>query len=253
MAHHRIRIRVPSRSARAALAASAGALLLSACVFAERLTVLSDDTEVTEAVTAVEVPDARSGSVEVVPGTGPGVRIHRTVRYRGDAEPVPGRRLSQGRLVLTDGCSGTCSTDWRLEVPAGATVKLSGSSGRITVSGVAAADLTTSSGDVRAEGVTGPLRVRTASGSVTATGLTGASADAVASSGDVRLEFVKGPGSVSAETTSGDVTLRLPAAPYRVEASTGSGRRDVSVPSDPAASARLAARTSSGDLRISAA
>ncbi|MFD7629954.1 DUF4097 domain-containing protein [Streptomyces sp. NPDC059851] len=247
MAHHRI----PFRSVRAALAAAAGALLLSACAFEERLTILSDDAEVTEAVTAVEVPEARSGSVEVVPGTGPGVRIHRTVRYRG-AEPVPGRQLSQGRLVLTDGCSVTCSTAWRLEVPATATVKLARSSGRITVTGVAAADLTSSSGDVRAEGVTGPLRVRTTSGSVTATGLTGTSADAVASSGDVRMEFAKGPGSVSAETGSGDVTLRLPAAPYRVEARTDSGRRDVSVSSDPAAPARLAARTSSGDIRISA-
>ncbi|MFD0266796.1 DUF4097 domain-containing protein [Streptomyces sp. NPDC127106] len=221
-------------------------------MFEERLTVLSDDAEVSEAVTAVEVPDTRRGSVEVVPGTGPGVRIHRTVHYRGGAEPVPGRQLSQGRLVLTGGCSGSCFTDWRLEVPATATVKLASSSGRITVTGVAAADLTSSSGDLRAEGVTGPLRVRTDSGSVTATGLTGTSADAVASSGDVRLEFAKGPGSVSAETSSGDVTLRLPAAPYRVEASTDSGRRDVSVPSDPAAPARLTARTSSGDVRISA-
>ncbi|MGW4683653.1 DUF4097 family beta strand repeat-containing protein [Streptomyces sp. NPDC004244] len=251
MAFHRI----PSRSVRVALVASAGALLLSACVFDERLTTLSDDAEVTGEVTAVEVPDARSGSVEVVPGSGHGVRIHRTVRYRGGTEPVPGRQLSQGRLVLTDGCSGSgpCSTDWRLEVPAGATVKLAGSSGRLTVTGVAAADLTTSSGDVRAEGVTGPLRVRTTSGSVTATGLTGAIADAVASSGDVLLEFAKGPGSVSAETTSGDVTLRLPAAPYRVEAATDSGRKEVSVPTDPAAAARLATRTSSGDIRISGA
>ncbi|MFK0256754.1 DUF4097 family beta strand repeat-containing protein [Streptomyces sp. NPDC090445] len=244
--------RFPSRSLRAAVVASAGVLLLSACVLDDRPVTLSDDAEVTEAVTAVEVPDARSGSVEVVPGTGPGVRLHRTVRYRGDTEPVPGRQLSQGRLVLTDGCAKDCRTDWRLEVPAGATVKLAGSSGSLTVTGVAAADLTSTSGDVRAEGVTGPLRVRTTSGSVTATGLTGPSADAVASSGNVRLEFAKGPGSVSAESTTGDVTLRLPAAPYRVEASTDSGRRDVSVPTDPAAAARLTARTSSGDIRVSA-
>ncbi|MFJ3837952.1 DUF4097 family beta strand repeat-containing protein [Streptomyces sp. NPDC054904] len=212
----------------------------------------SDDATVTEAVTAVEVTDGRSGSVEVTPGTGPGVVVHRTVHYRGDTAPAPGQRVTAGVLTFTTGCSQSCYVDYKLEVPASAKVKVGNSSGRITVTGVAAAELTSDSGDVRADRIAGPLKVRTSSGSINAADLSGTEADVRSESGDARLGFTAVPVSVSAVTTSGDVTLRVPRAPYQLSGSSTSGDREITLPHAPAAPSRLRLETTSGDIEASA-
>ncbi|MBT2448202.1 DUF4097 family beta strand repeat protein [Streptomyces sp. ISL-43] len=248
----------PSRTAAAACtaAALAAGLLLTGCSFdssGDRGKTASADTTVAEAVTAVDVSDARSGSIEVAAGTGPGVAVRRTVHYRGDAVPEPAQRVVDGVLILTNGgCSGRCSVDYQLEVPASATVRLDSSSGGITVAGVAAADVETSSGSVRADRIAGPLKVRTSSGAIAAENLAGAGVDARSDSGDVRLAFAKAPSSVAVETSSGNAQLKLPSAPYALDVSTTSGERDITLPTDPSATARLAVETTSGDIRISA-
>ncbi|MFF4098184.1 DUF4097 family beta strand repeat-containing protein [Streptomyces sp. NPDC001903] len=238
------------RFSRTVVVLMAAGLLLYGCSFedAEQKTAAADAT-IGDAVTAVEVKDARSGSIEVTPGTGPGVTVHRTLHYRGDTAPKPGQRVSGGVLTLTDGCSDHCFVDYRLEVPASAAVTLASSSGRISVTGVAGADLSSSSGDVRADGVTGPLKVRTSSGSITATALTAPTADLRASSGDARLTFASPPASVTARSGSGDVFLGVPPAPYEITTTTGSGTRDT-LPSTPTAPSHLKIQTSSGDIRI---
>ncbi|MBW5484623.1 DUF4097 family beta strand repeat-containing protein [Streptomyces bambusae] len=242
-------------TARAAtVSAAAVALLLSGCslVFegewSKRTTA---DATVAEAVTAVEMTDGRSGDVEVVPGSGPGVRVQRTVRYRGDTAPRPTQQVRDGVLSFAAGCAGNCRIDYRLEVPAGAKVKLRTSSGDIKVTGVAEADLYADSGAVRADAVAGPVRIRTSSGSITASALVGPTADIRTDSGDARVAFTTAPTSVTARASSGDVTLTVPpAGPYRVEASTDSGIRDITVPTAPTAPHTLKATTSSGDLHI---
>ncbi|MCX4691030.1 DUF4097 family beta strand repeat-containing protein [Streptomyces sp. NBC_01408] len=242
------------RLTRTAAAALGAGLLLSGCSLTDGpKRTASADATVSEAVTAVELTEARAGSIEVVPGTGPGVTVRRTVHYRGDTEPTPGQQVSGGVLTFTDGCSDTCFIDYRLEVPASAEVRLGNSSGKITVAGVAAADLTSESGAVEVDRIAGPLKIRTSSGAITATGLAGPSADIRSDSGDTRLDFAQAPASVAAESSSGDVTLKVPAAAYRVAVSTTSGAREVSLPTDPAAASALSAKTTSGDVRISAA
>lgn len=241
-----------------AIAALGAGLLLAGCSFAAGSVVhgpqrtATADATVAEAVTAVEVTDARAGSIEVTPGAGPGVTVRRTVRYRGDTVPTPGQQVRAGVLTFSNGCSKSCSVDYRLEVPASATVRLESSSGRITVTGVAAAELEAESGEVRAERITGPLKIRTSSGGVSATGLSGPSVDIRSSSGDAQLDFAKAPSSVDVETSSGDVTLEVPSAAYRIDVSATSGDGDVSLASDPSASSGLSVKTSSGDIRISA-
>ncbi|MFF4317693.1 DUF4097 family beta strand repeat-containing protein [Streptomyces sp. NPDC001568] len=210
------------------------------------------DATVTEAVTAVEVSDGRRGSVEVTAGAGPGVVVRRTVHYRGDTAPTPGRRVTDGVLTFTTGCADTCWVDYRLEVPATAKVKVGTSSGRITVTGVAAAELTSESGDVRADGIAGPLKVRTSSGSITGAALSGTEADVRSESGDARLGFSVVPVSVSAVTTSGDVTLRVPRAPYQLAGSSTSGDRDITLPHAPGAPSRLRLESTSGDVEAAA-
>ncbi|MGW6706024.1 DUF4097 family beta strand repeat-containing protein [Streptomyces sp. NPDC054956] len=242
--------------ATATAAALAAGLLLTGCSIgslAGPRKTASADTTVAEAIGSVDVSDARSGSIEVTPGSGPGVTVRRTVHYRGDAVPEPAQRVADGVLTLTNGsCGDRCSIDYRLEVPASATVRLDGSSGRVTVTGVAAAEVETSSGSVRVDRIAGPLKIRTSSGSIDAQNLGGAGADARSESGDVRLAFAKAPSSVAVETSSGEAQLKLPRAPYALDVSTTSGERDVTLPADPSAAARLAVRTTSGDIRISA-
>ncbi|MFJ7592169.1 DUF4097 family beta strand repeat-containing protein [Streptomyces sp. NPDC097617] len=245
------------RVARTTIAALGAGLLLAGCSFPDgpkdgaRKTATADAT-VTEAVTVVRVTGARAGSIEVTPASGPAVTIRRTVHYRDGAAPTPGQKVTAGVLTFTDGCSESCYVDYRLEVPAAATVELESSSGAITVTGVAAAGVTADSGTVRAERIGDPLTIRTSSGDITATGLSAPGADVHSDSGDVRLDFAKAPSSVLAETTSGNVTLKVPAAPYRLAVSTTSGDRDVTLPDDASAPSRLSAKTTSGDVRISA-
>ncbi|MEU8432979.1 DUF4097 family beta strand repeat-containing protein [Streptomyces sp. NPDC029216] len=241
-------------STRLAATALGAALLLSGCALTEVGPVKTADADatVTEAVTAVELTGVRRGDVEVTPGSGPGVTVRRVVHYRGGGEPAPGQRVSGGVLTFSDGCDDDCWIDYRLEVPAAARVRIGSSSGDITVTGVARADLTSESGDVRAERISGPVKVRTASGRITAAGLEGAEAEFRASSGDVEAGFAKAPASVSVTTSSGDVRVTAPQAPYALSLSTASGTREVALNDSPGASSRMTVRTSSGDIRLSA-
>ncbi|MFH7593829.1 DUF4097 family beta strand repeat-containing protein [Streptomyces racemochromogenes] len=241
-------------STRLAATALGAVLLLSGCALTgvgPEKTADADAT-VSEAVTAVELKDVRSGDVEVVPGPGPGVGVRRVVHYRGGTAPAPGQQVSGGVLTFSDGCEDDCWIDYRLEVPAAARVRVESSSGDITVKGVARAELTSSSGDVRAEGITGPLKVRTSSGRITATRLEGAEAEFRASSGDVGAEFAKAPASVSVTTSSGDVGLKAPQGPYRLSTDTSAGTRRISLVDSPDARSTITVRTSSGDITIGA-
>lgn len=66
------------RFSRTVVVALAAGLLLYGCSFEDtgQKTATADAT-VAEPVTSVDVKDARRGSIEVTPGTGPGVTIHR--------------------------------------------------------------------------------------------------------------------------------------------------------------------------------
>ncbi|MFD8143581.1 DUF4097 family beta strand repeat-containing protein [Streptomyces sp. NPDC059708] len=242
-------------STRFVVTALGAVLLLSGCALTTGVGPVKTadaDTTVSEAVTAVELTDVRSGDVEVVPGSGPGVAVRRVVHYRGDTVPTPGQRVAGGVLTFSDGCEDDCWIDYRLEVPAAARVRVESSSGDITVKGVARADLTASSGDLRAEGITGPVKARTSSGRITATGLEGAEAEFRASSGDVGAQFAKVPSSVSVTTSSGDVVLKAPQGPYKVSADTASGTRRISLNDGPDARSNITVRTSSGDITVGA-
>jgi len=245
-------VTIDRRFALPTAALSVGLLLAGCSAVGGHPKVATADAVVKEAVTSVEVGHARSGSIDIRAGDGPGVVIHRTVHYRGSAEPTPSQQVDGGVLTFTDGC-GECWIDYELTVPASAAVKLSSSSGRIAVAGVASAEVRTSSGAVRVERIAGPLRIETSSGSITGSALSSPRADIRSSSGSARLDFAKAPVSVSADSSSGSLTLKVPGGPYKVDVTTSSGRREVAVPSSPSATATLTAKTSSGDVEITAA
>lgn len=71
-------------------------------------------------------------------------------------------------------------------------------------------DLVATSGEVRLADVSGPLTVRTTSGSVHGRRLASPRADVAATSGSVELGFVSEPSAVDIGVTSGSVSLGLP-------------------------------------------
>ncbi|MEV6669293.1 DUF4097 family beta strand repeat-containing protein [Streptomyces sp. NPDC051162] len=236
----------------AALATVTG-LLLAGCGFGDSARkTATEEAVVTEPVTAVEILGNRGGAIEITPGTGPGVTIHRTLHYGGPTKPTPTHELSAGVLTFHSGCGHNCFVDYALTVPAAAHARLGTSSGPVTVRGLAGADIGTGSGEVTAAALTGPLAVRTHSGRITGTELSGTTATVSASSGPVHLSFARRPASVTARTTSGDVELTVPYGTYHVETGTSSGSSEVGVRKEESADARLSVRTSSGNVRIDA-
>ncbi|WP_229884644.1 MULTISPECIES: DUF4097 family beta strand repeat-containing protein [Streptomyces] len=230
-------------------AALAASLLLTGCSDSGDQLKTTAAATVSEAVSAVEVADARRGSIRITAGDGPGVTVHRTVHYRDAAEPKPRQGVTGGVLTFTNGCDN-CYVDYELQVPAAAKVTVGNTSGAIEVTGVRAAEIRASSGEVKAEAIAGPLAVETSSGSVTGTALAGPSAVVRTDSGTTRLDFANAS-SVEADTGSGSVTLKVPGGPYKADVTTSSGRREVKVPTDPAAASTLTVRATSGDVTIS--
>ncbi|HST40497.1 MAG TPA: DUF4097 family beta strand repeat-containing protein [Conexibacter sp.] len=164
-----------------------------------------------------------------------------------------------GKLTLSGSCGfvgsigpSGCETDFELRVPLDLTLDVRGSSGDVTARGLAAdAYLCTSSGDLRAIDVTGPLRVAVSSGDVTVEGYGGRTVSAHGSSGDVVVRTRAVPDRVEAVTSSGDVTVAVPGtATYDVVTDTSSGDQSVDVDQSRDAPRRIDARTSSGDVRV---
>ncbi|MCC3767174.1 DUF4097 family beta strand repeat-containing protein [Streptomyces sp. UNOC14_S4] len=227
-------------------------LLLAGCSDSGSVKSTTADAQVKEKVNSVEISGARRGTVVIKAGDGPEVSIHRTVHYRDDAEPKPTQHVSDGALTFTRGCDN-CYIDYELTVPASVQVKVSSSSGKVDVRGVAAADVKTSSGAVTVASIAGVLNVGTSSGSITGTGLSGPSAKIGTYSGDTKLDFTKAPGEVSTDSTSGSVRLKVPGGPYRVEVRGTSGKREINIPTDPSAKSALKFKATSGDIEVSAA
>ncbi|ONH31891.1 DUF4097 family beta strand repeat-containing protein [Pseudofrankia asymbiotica] len=147
----------------------------------------------------------------------------------------------------------SCDATLRLAVPAGVTVVARSSSGDIRAAGLAGPiDLHTSSGDVSADGCSGTARLSTSSGDVRATHLGAATVYAHSSSGDVKVDLTVAPTDVEATTSSGNVRVTVPAGSetYDATANTSSGDDSVRVATDPRSARRIEARSSSGDVSI---
>lgn len=151
------------------------------------------------------------------------------------------------RLVVEHTCprgwsSGVCRADLAVEVPWGTSVVVRSSSGAIRAEGVTGAlDLETSDGDVDVLAATGTVQARTSNGHVD---VDGAGGPVRASSGDGRVSVRDAGGSVEARTRSGDVLVD--GAGGTVTADSGDG--DVEARQ---VAGSAAVTTSSGAVRVS--
>lgn len=221
---------------------------------------------VSTAVHSVRI-DQNSGSVNVRVGDVQGATVNQTFHY-SFGKPGNAYKLDGDQLVLGD-CGWNCRVDYDVVVPAGVTVSGDSSSGDITLSGVASADVSASSGSVDIRNVAGAVTVeassgditldsiakdvkaKASSGSITGSGL-GGKVDAESSSGQLKLTLVD-VGDVRAEAHSGDIDVTVPRASYRVLGSSDSGDRNIGVPQDPAAAHVLQLDSNSGDVNVHAA
>ncbi|GAA0623446.1 DUF4097 family beta strand repeat-containing protein [Streptomyces crystallinus] len=185
-------------------------------------------------VRAVEV-DSGSAELTVAPGADGEVRIQERlswslrkpkVRKEWDGDTLKLRPECDGRFALT---SLGCSVQLDLTVPAGVGLKVRSGSGTVRVSGLTGPiTVDGGSGSVKLYGVRGPLDASVGSGSFSATAIGSAEAEVHSGSGHAEVEFVTPPRKVTASTGSGGVDLFVPAGSrYRIEGKRGSGTRDI--------------------------
>ncbi|MFG2617391.1 hypothetical protein ACGFXC_07175 [Streptomyces sp. NPDC048507] len=211
------------------------------------------------AVTAVEIV-AGAADLAVT------ARADADVGYRADVRWAFGRPDIERSWVgdtlrLTPSCPGDtldradapgCSVRLAVSVPTGIPVTVSGTSGRITVSGLEGpVDADTGSGTLVLEGLRGPLRARSASGTLRTVGLASRQADLSAGAGRADVRFLVPPDRVTARAGTGRLDLTVPPATrYRVTSRAGAGRCEVQDGlSDPAAPRTLDLSADSGLAR----
>jgi DUF4097 and DUF4098 domain-containing protein YvlB len=215
-----------------------------------------------------------SGDVTLVPTSG------RRVVVDGHAKatlwlPDMETRIDGGRVTVRGTCHvvvfGSCSASFVIGVPDGTPVTVRTSSGDVRASGLTGpVNLKVSSGDVTLDELSGGTTVRvssgdiaarrlgdrveleTSSGDVTAAELTAPVVSARATSGDVLLDLATAPRRVNAAASSGDVTIAVPrgSETYDAEASASSGDHNVYVNDSSQSTRSLSAITSSGDATI---
>ncbi|MGO4461495.1 hypothetical protein AB4039_30005 [Streptomyces sp. M-16] len=187
-------------------------------------------------VTAVEIV-AGAANVDVTP------RGDQEIGYRADVRwsfgpPVIDESWLGDTLKLTPRCPGDtvavadeagCSVRLAVTVPTGVPVKVSGTSGRISVSGLeGTVDADVQSGSMALSGLRGPLRANVDSGSLHAVGLASRQVDVRAGAGRADVRFVTPPDRITARAGSGRLDLTLPTATrYHVTSHVGWGRCEV--------------------------
>jgi Toastrack DUF4097 len=209
------------------------------------------------AVRTIEVDSRRSGDVVVIGTQRSDIRLRtkqsRTIFGRPHIEVgyVNGRLRLDGHCSELEiwGSDAGCSVSFRLEVPRDTTVRLTASSGDVRADGLSGtADLRTKSGDVHAVGALGTLHLETISGDVDADS-SASDIDASTTSGDVHVR-ARNPTRVKAHTVSGDVHVSVPDRTYAVETHEVSGDDHVEVRTDPNAPRSIQATTTSGDVHV---
>ncbi|MFI2260047.1 DUF4097 family beta strand repeat-containing protein [Streptomyces tubercidicus] len=227
-----------------------GACALSSCGLLPGKT-FQDDATVSKKITSVRL-DSGSGGLTVHGGKdGGAVSVHRAVSYHGARPQGATHRVKDGALVLS-GCGSDCTVDYTIELPAGIPVSGETSSGAVELAKVGPVKMTTSSGDIQLDGVTGAVDARTTNGRITGRGLSGAKIAAETSNGAIDLTPATAQ-NVRAKTSNGAITLKLPKGPYRVDADTSNGEEHIGIAQDPAARFRLELSTSNGDITANAA
>ncbi|CAL9484554.1 hypothetical protein SUDANB58_03124 [Streptomyces sp. enrichment culture] len=220
---------------------------LAACGLVKGET-FKDSSTLSGEITSVRLENGSGGVT--VNGTKDSGRLslRREVEYRGDRPQGVTHRIENGVLVL-GGCGSRCSVDYTVDVPAGVPVSGEVSDGGIHLTKVGAVKVTTSSGRIEMNGVSGAVEVKTSNGRITGEDIKGTRIRAQTSNGAINLTPAA-PLDVQARTSNGDITLTMPKADYQVTADTNNGDRAIGVSDDPSGEYRLRLKSSNGDITV---
>ena len=215
-----------------------------------------------------------SGQLRVVPGSGSTLRVTGTAHYSIVRSRLTWTSDASGVSVRTR-ClfpTGRCSFDSRIVIPESARASVHDDSGDVTAQGLTgpvtigvdsgsivanalsgAVSLSTDSGDISGSALTGSrVVIKDNSGSINITGLASLKVSVSDDSGDITLTFSKVPDSVRVVDSSGNITVVLPrgSTAYNVTASTSSGQRTVSVPTNSSSPHVITVLNDSGDVTV---
>ncbi len=201
--------------------------------------------------------DARNADVEIRSGDVREIQVQRNGGSDGLFSSGPEESYENGELELRASCGpisfGQCDANYVVVVPRDLRVRIEASSGDLRAENVTGpVDLKSTSGDVTVESASGDVVIESSSGDITAEDLRSGTVRAHASSGDIELSFATAPTTVTAETSSGDVGVTVPddTETYRVDTDTSSGDTEIDIRKDQSSTRTIKAETSSGDVTV---
>jgi hypothetical protein len=211
------------------------------------------------------VIDGGDGAVVVRTSAVNETRITRVVQSH-DSDVGPNYRLTGTVLHVDTTCGSRCDVRYDITAPAGVKVRGELSSGDVTLTDVASADVKVSSGKIAVTRATGDITAAVTSGDLVMTDVRGTTR-LTATSGEVKGRGLRGPVnvevtsgnldlelaapvSVTARANSGDVRLGVPAGPYRLDVSTKSGDQNVGITATSGAPSLLDVSVDSGNVTI---
>ncbi|GII64097.1 hypothetical protein Skr01_41820 [Sphaerisporangium krabiense] len=182
--------------------------------------------------------DLGIGEVRLVAGQAGQVGVERRMTWSGP-KPVLEERWSGETFRVEATCDqdsliAACWVGYRLTVPPGVTV-----------------DARTSEGDITLRDLTGVLRLATATGTITGTGLRTADVGAGTRMGDIVLRFVRAPGSLRTNSEAGDIDLEVPESDgYALDIRGGVGEQNIGVRATADAANIISVRNTAGGVRV---
>ncbi|MEV7022281.1 DUF4097 family beta strand repeat-containing protein [Kitasatospora sp. NPDC093558] len=156
-------------------------------------------------------------------------------------------------VAVTAGCSGDCSEQLHITVPAGLAAQVSTGDAGIVAKGLTGRlELTTGQAGIDVSQSSGPLTLRSTTGGVTVTDSSSPNVDVTTTDGGVTASFTAAPASVKVATGEGGVDLRVPhEATYHVEAQSSESTPSVSLPNTAQnAPNNLVVTTKSGGITV---
>nr|WP_202527045.1 DUF4097 family beta strand repeat-containing protein [Streptomyces sp. SID5770] len=201
--------------------------------------------------------DSDNSRLVITPADVDEVRVERQVDgwvFMGSG-PEADWQLVDGRLTLRvecDAVASNCAAVHRIQVPRKVAVTVESDNGDVTAEGLATPlKVRTDNGDVRVRKASAALDLGSDNGQVVVdAGTTSTDLTVRTDNGDVRLALGVVPRNVDVATDNGGVTVEVPRAEYAVVGSSGNGDVRLDVPRNDGSGNGMRVRSENGDVTV---
>ncbi|GAA2392255.1 DUF4097 family beta strand repeat-containing protein [Nonomuraea africana] len=234
--------------------AAAGLISLSACGFQLDRTERHEARTFPLGGTSLTIT-SRVGDLRVVPGDASGVKVERWLQGTAGEPGKSQWTLENGRLALSTDCTvffGSCGARYTVHLPPGVALVVEGGDERVSLSRLPQdVSVSTTGGDITAEGLSGTLRLRTHEGTIRSRATRSADVRARSRDGDISVGFAAPPGKVDTQSRAGGVVVSVPEGEYGITVVSRNGRSRTEIKDAGDGSARtIVARSEDGDVRV---